>query len=83
MAIQVVRFQTESGPRWGVHSDGKVAELSGDWPSTGGFLTEGGAEAAAHDEFGEQQAGVTLCSPAGEPVHDQLGDHAEHQYRDD
>jgi len=47
MAIQVVRFQTASGPQWGVHSNGKVAALSGDWPTTGLFLTEGGVEAAS------------------------------------
>ena len=64
MAIQVVRFQTESGPRWGVHSDGKVATLSGDWPSTGNFLTEGGAEAARNPgAFDLEFEALALLSP--------------------
>lgn len=46
MAIQVVRFQSEAGPQWGVHSNGKVAVLTGDWPTTGRFLSAGGVEAA-------------------------------------
>ena len=64
MAIQVVRFQTESGPQWGVHSDGKVAALSGDWPTTGRFLTEGGADAARTvDGFDLDIDALDLLSP--------------------
>ena len=64
MAIQVVRFQTDSGPQWGVHSDGKVAALSGDWPTTGRFLTEGGADAARTvDGFDLDIDALDLLSP--------------------
>lgn len=64
MAIQVVRFQTASGPQWGVHLDGKVAALSGDWPTTGRFLTEGGADAArAAGAFDLDLQALDLLSP--------------------
>ena len=46
MAVQVVRFRAEDGPRWGVHRSGWVTCLSGQWATTADFLTQGGVEAA-------------------------------------
>jgi len=64
MAIQVVRFQSESGPEWGVHSDGAVSVLIGDWPTTGAFLTNGGVEAArVADSFSIPLESLRLLSP--------------------
>jgi 2-keto-4-pentenoate hydratase/2-oxohepta-3-ene-1,7-dioic acid hydratase in catechol pathway len=46
MAIQVVRTLIDDRPTWGVHRSGTVTLLPGDWPTTGEFLTGGGADAA-------------------------------------
>jgi len=46
MATQIVRYEEGGKAKWGVHSNGKVAPLAGDWATTEAFLTEGGQEAA-------------------------------------
>jgi len=64
MAIQVVRYQQGGAPKWGVHKDGKVAPLSGDWPTTEAFLTSGGQEAAAQAGAGTLDYDtLTILSP--------------------
>lgn len=47
MAIQIVRFRSPDGSRWGVARGGRVAPLDGPWATTGAFLTDGGPKAAA------------------------------------
>lgn len=64
MALQIVRFEEDGHVKWGVHNDGKVAALDGNWPTTGSFLTEGGPDAARAAEPGELNLkDVTLLSP--------------------
>lgn len=46
MTVQVVRYAVGEGHVWGVHREGLVAALDGDWATTGSFLTGGGASRA-------------------------------------
>ena len=46
MAVQVIRFTKNGETRWGVHRDGQITPLSGNYPTTRDFFTQGGAEEA-------------------------------------
>lgn len=64
MALQVLRYQSKTGPLWGVHSNGNVCTLQDSWPTTGAFLTEGGVEAArAAQTFDTPLNELDLLSP--------------------
>lgn len=52
MAIQIVRYDVNSDPFWGVHSDGKVTQLTGRYDTTAAFLNQGGREEAAKIDAG-------------------------------
>ncbi|MEM6475383.1 MAG: fumarylacetoacetate hydrolase family protein [Pseudomonadota bacterium] len=67
MAVQVVRYQTDTSFGWGVHADGMVCPLNEDWPTTGAFLTDGGVEAAnAARDFTIPLTNLNLLSPVTE-----------------
>ncbi len=66
MAIQLVRFRDGSGTRWGVHSNGGLSPLSGDYPTTRTLFEAGGpadAEAAARQPPQMKIADVEVLSP--------------------
>lgn len=64
MAVQVVRYRTDSSFCWGAHADGMVCPLEGQWLTTGEFLTNGGVEAAhAAFDFTTPLADLKLLSP--------------------
>ncbi|WGM45900.1 hypothetical protein KOAAANKH_00765 [Brevundimonas sp. NIBR10] len=46
MAIQIVRYQSETGPAWAVHRQGGLIPLRGAFATTGAFITDGGLQAA-------------------------------------
>lgn len=64
MAFQIIRYAENNTAKWGLHRQGKVAPLTGDWPTTGDFLTQGGAQAAAEAGAATLDYGaLTLLSP--------------------
>ncbi|MEM6857345.1 MAG: fumarylacetoacetate hydrolase family protein [Pseudomonadota bacterium] len=64
MAVQVLRYKTAASFGWGVHADGMVCPLEGDWTTTGAFLTGGGVEAAyTATDFTAPLSDLELLSP--------------------
>ena len=41
MAINLARFATDSGPRWGVVQRNGIVPLSGDYPTTAALIEQG------------------------------------------
>lgn len=67
MALNVIRFQIQGVPQWGIVRNGQITPVPGDFPTTGAFLTAHTIETLASvkgDQISED--GVELLSPVTE-----------------
>ncbi|MEM9405036.1 MAG: fumarylacetoacetate hydrolase family protein [Acidobacteriota bacterium] len=70
MTQQIVRYRDGASAAWGLHRNGDVVPLEGNWRTTGEFLTDGGSAAAlraseadAQDVLGKPIESLDLLSP--------------------
>ena len=69
MAINIVRFTSNGGPRWGVALANGVAPLAGDYPTTAALIERGEDDwrAAAGDAPSIGLEAIELLSPVTTP----------------
>lgn len=69
MAVNLVRFETGNGPRWGVAMGSEIAPLSGDYPTTAALIEQGEADWREARARGERIATalVKILSPVTAP----------------
>ena len=60
MAINLARFATDSGPRWGVVQRNGIVPLSGDYPTTAALIEQG-----EEDWRSASRASVAVAFDAG------------------
>lgn len=62
--MQIVRYRTNTQTSWGVHKDGLISPLKGDYQTTADFVTKGGLEEAKTAKLGTLAIdGVEVLSP--------------------
>ena len=69
MAVNIVRFQSSAGPRWGVAQAGGVAPLNGDYPTTAALIERGQDDwrRAAGEAASLPHEAIELLSPVTAP----------------
>src|SRR3954471_9708348 len=69
MAINLVRYHLNAGPRWGVVQSSGVAPLSGEYPTTAALIERGEADwrAAAREAASIGFDSIELLSPVTTP----------------